>query len=119
MKSSQQETQWQKEREAERAETASALARAEERVRLLDGVLEGRVRERDRPRDDAKALRERLQSVTEARDALETERAASARDSETTALLERLVADERTGRVLALLESIHARVKEVRPPPSA
>ena len=96
--------------ETRRAEMATALARAEERGVSLTNALEVRSSECDDARAEVKALRTRLQAALEERDTLSAERAASAREAETATLLERLVDDDRTGRVLALLESIDARV---------
>ena len=98
------------EHERRGAEIATALARAEERGVSLQKALEERTSERDDVRGEVRALRARLQAVTEERDVLEAEQAASARETRMAALLEQLVADDRTGRVLALLESIDARV---------
>ena len=102
------------EHETRRVEIATALARAEERGVSLEKALEERSSERDDIRGEVNALRDRLQAVTEKRDELEAEQAASARDAQMAVLLEQLVADDRTGRVLTLLESIDARCERSR-----
>jgi len=101
-------------REARCVDMSTALARVEEQAAALGIALEERTSERSVARDEATSLRTRLQAATETHEVLGAKLAAAARETETAALLEQLVADDRTGRVLALLESIDARFSEAQ-----
>ena len=94
------------EHEAALSEARTTSARAADRAASLDARLAERTSERDAARADLSELKARTHELVVERDA----RAAD-RDAHVTALLERLVADERSDRVLSLLESLERRTE--------
>lgn len=98
------------ERDATLADLRTTIARAEEHAAGLEKRVTERTTERDAGREEVSMLRARVTDLVAERDALVTERTALARDARVTELLERLVDDERSTQVLALLESIGKRV---------
>ena len=98
------------ERDTALTELRTALARAEEHAVRLEAHGSERTAERDAARGDLADLRERVNALVAERDALSAERTALVRDARASELLERLVDDDHSTRVLALLESIGERV---------
>ena len=91
--------------EATLSNARTASARAADRAALLDSRLEERTVERDAARTELSELTARTHEIV-----VERETRAAGRDAHVTALLERLVADERSSQVLALLETLGERM---------
>ena len=93
------------EHKAALSEAMTASARATDRGDLLDTRFRERTAERDAARAELSELETRTQDLV-----VERETRAATHDAHVTALLERLVADERSSQVLDLLETLGRRM---------